>query len=415
MAKHQPEYRTRLVDRLLEELLAQLPALLLIGPRAAGKTTTARRWAAATVRLDREAEAIAFEGDPDAALRGLPEPVLIDEWQAVPGVLGAVKRAVDEDPRPGRFLLAGSVRAELEREAWPGTGRLVRVSMYPMTIREQVGSVGGRDFLDRVAGGESLPAPAEPPDLLGYVELALRGGFPEPALRLRGRPAQAWSEGYLDDLLSRDVATVGGERRSAEGLRRYFEAYALSSATVTEAKTIYDGAGVNKATGAAYEELLARLLIAERVPAWHSNRLKRLVHQPKRYLIDTGLLASALRADPQGAMRDGLLLGRLLETFCAAQLRTELAASDARPRLHHLRSEGGRHEVDLLAELGGGRLVGIEVKASSAPRAGDARHLAWLRDEIGERFAAGVVLHTGPRTYEVGERILAAPICTLWS
>jgi predicted AAA+ superfamily ATPase len=150
------------------------------------------------------------------------------------------------------------------------------------------------------------------------------------------------------------------------------------------------------------------------MPAWHSNRLKRLVHRPKRYLIDAGLLAAALRADPRGVMRDGLLLGRLLETFVAAQLRAELAVSRTQPRLYHLRTERGRHEIDLVAELGGGRLIGIEVKAGGAARREDARHLAWLRDEVGERFVAGVVLHTGPRIYELDERILAAPICALW-
>ena len=117
------EYRQRLMDPLLAEMLSELPALLLVGPRATGKTTTAARHAKTIVRLDREAEAAAFRADPDAALRDLPEPVLLDEWQTTPEVLGAVKRAVDVDSRPGRYLLAGSVRADLETETWPGTGR----------------------------------------------------------------------------------------------------------------------------------------------------------------------------------------------------------------------------------------------------------------------------------------------------
>jgi hypothetical protein len=409
------EYRPRLLDRLLSKLFAQLPALMLIGPRGAGKTTTARRWAETIVRLDRSSEAIAFESDPDAALRAMAGPVLIDEWQAVPEVLGAVKRSVDEDSRPGRFLLSGSVSAELEGRAWPGTGRVVRVPMYPMTVGEQLGQIETPGFLDRIAQGDDPTSPTDPPDLLGYIELALRSGFPDAALRFDGLSARAWLESYLDDLLSRDIAAVGGERRSTKGLRRYFEAYALSSATVTAAKTIYDAAGINKATAAAYEELLERLLVAERLPAWHSNRLKRLVHQPKRYLVDAGLLAAALRVDPQGVMRDGLLLGRLLETFVAAQLRAELSGSESRPRLYHLRTEQGRQELDLIVELGGGRVIGIEVKASGGPRKGDARSLAWLRDEIGERFVAGVVLHTGPRVYRLDEQILAVPIASLWA
>jgi predicted AAA+ superfamily ATPase len=407
-------YRQRLVDPLVDELFTQLSALMVIGPRAAGKTTSAARRAASVVRLDREAEAIAFAGDPDAALRELPEPVLLDEWQAVPGVLGAVKRAVDADPRPGRFLLTGSVRAELENAVWPGTGRLVRVAMYPMTVREQLGRIGARSFFDRLAEGSELTVAADPPDLRGYVELALRGGFPDPALRLSGQPRQAWLESYVEDLLTHDIEAAEEGRRDTRRLRRYFEAYALNSAGVTDHKTVYDAAEVNKATAVAYEGLLESLLVAEAVPAWRSNRLKRLVHQPKRYLIDPALIAAALRIDVAGVMRGGGLLGRVLDTFVAAQLRAELAVSTSRPRLHHLRTAQGRHEVDLLGELAGGRLVGIEVKAGASATARDARHLAWLREELGERFAAGVVLHTGPRVYGLGERIVAAPICTLW-
>lgn len=111
------EYHPRSADRLIGDLLGELPALLIVGPRACGKTTTASRHAATIVRLDRPAEAVAFRADPDAALRGLDEPVLLDEWQAAPEVLGAVKRAVDTDPRPGRYILTGSVRADRPGQA----------------------------------------------------------------------------------------------------------------------------------------------------------------------------------------------------------------------------------------------------------------------------------------------------------
>jgi uncharacterized protein len=410
-------YRPRLVDTLLDELLTQLPAILMLGPRTAGKTTTLARRAATVVRLDRQTGAAAFEADPDVALRSLPEPVLLDEWQRVPGVLGAVRRAVEADPRPNRFYVTGSVRAELEHEVWPGTGRLVRLTMYPMTVREQLGH-SAPPLLDKLADGRELTVPEDPPDLRGYIELALRSGFPDAALRLTGRAREMWLESYIEDLLSHDVEQLEetlGRRRDSQRLRRYLEAYALNSAGVAEHKTIYDAAQVNKATAAAYDDLLAGLLIAENVPAWTSNRLKRLVHRPKRYLVDAALIATALRLDEQGVMNDGDLLGRVLDTFVAAQLRPELAISTTRPRLHHLRTEQGRHEIDLIAELAGQKVVGIEVKASAAPTAReDARHLRWLRDELGERFLAGIVLHTGPHAYELDEKIIAAPIATLW-
>jgi uncharacterized protein len=155
-------------------------------------------------------------------------------------------------------------------------------------------------------------------------------------------------------------------------------------------------------------------LVVENIPAWTSNRIKRLVRAPKRYVVDPALLSATLRLDTDAVMRDGDLLGRLLDTFVLAELRAEFVVSATCPRLFHLRLEQGRREVDLVAELGGGRLVGIEIKASASPSPDDARHLDWLRDAVGDRFIVGVVFHTGSRIYPLGDRILAVPICALW-
>jgi hypothetical protein len=408
-------YRPRLVDGLVDSLLTELPAIFITGPRATGKTTTAARRAATVIHLDREAEAAAFRADPDAAMRGLPEPILLDEWQVVPGVLGAVKRAVDSRPAPGRFLVTGSVRADLDGELWPGTGRLTRVPLFGMTIREQ-GERGvdkGTPFLDRAAGGLDLLPAADTPDLRGYVELLLRGGFPEPALRFSDEGRRHWLESYVEHLLTRDAEQVDGGRDPVR-LRRFLEAYALNTAGVVEEKTLLEAAGINRKTAQAYERLLTNLLAVESLPAWTSNRLKRLVLSPKRHVVDPALAGAVLGLDADLVLRNGDLLGRLLDTFVVAQIRAELATAATRPRLYHVRQQQGRFEVDLLAELAGGRLVAIEVKADAAPTADSARHLAGLRDRYDEAFTAGIVFHTGPRTYGLGDRLIAAPISTLW-
>lgn len=410
-------YRPRLVDRLLDDLLPSLPGLLLVGPRAAGKTTTVARRARTVVRLDAEAESAAFRADPNAALSGLDEPVLLDEWQEVPGVFGAARRAIDANPSPARFLLTGSARAELENQVWPGTGRLARLTMYPMTVREQRGDPSAPTFFDKLAEGASLTVPADPPDIRGYLEIALASGLPLPALQLHGRARATALESYLEQLLSHDVTDLEHSptrKRDTRRVRLYFEAYALNSANVCEHKTIYDAAGVNRITAVAYEQLLTDLFVVDQLPAWTSNRLERLTRRPKRYVVDAALVATALRLDTNGILFDRDLLGRTLDTFVAAQLRPELAVSSSRPRLYHLRTEQGRHEVDLVAELGGERLIGIEVKATASPGRADAKHLIWLRDRLGRRFVAGVVLHTGPRAYQLDERIVAAPIASLW-
>lgn len=196
---------------------------------------------------------------------------------------------------------------------------------------------------------------------------------------------------------------------------RYLEAYALNSAGIADDKTLYDSAGINRKTALAYERLLSNLSIVEAIPAWSSNRLARLVRSAKRYLVDPALLAAILRVDVNAVLRDGNLLGRVLTTFVMAQLRAEITTAEARPRLYHLRQEQGRREIDVLAELGAQQVIGVEIKADSAPDKHSIRHLEWLRDTLHERFIAGVVLHTGARVYRLGDRILAAPIGTLWA
>jgi hypothetical protein len=410
------EYVRRLIDDFIEQLLSELPALLLAGPRGSGKTTTALRHAKTIIRLDREAEAVAFRADPDAALRDLEEPVLVDEWQVVPAVLGAIKRAVDSDPRPGRYLITGSARADLEAETWPGTGRIVRVPMFGLTVREITGHLASPPFFDRIIEGpvDVLPVPRDAPDLRGYVDLAFQSGFPEPALHLSSSARGIWLDSYVDQLITRDAELVDGGR-DPERLRRYFEVLALNTAGVPDDKTLYDAAGINRKTALAYEQLLRNLLVLDAVPAWTSNRLKRLVRSPKRYLVDPALAVGALRLTEEAVLRDGDLLGRMFDTFVAAQLRAEIPVSSTRPRIYHLRQHQGRHEIDALAELGADRIIALEVKADAAPGRDEAKHLTWLRDELGDRFVVGVLLHTGPRSWRMDDRIVAAPICTLWA
>lgn len=414
MIQMPPSYLPRFADQIVERMLGELPALSLVGPRAVGKTTMAARHARTVVRLDREAEAAAFRADPDVALAGLPEPVLLDEWPLVPSLLGAVKRAVDADPRPGRFLLSGSVRADLDAETWPGTGRIVRIAMHGLTERERLGHVTGPGLVERLAGDVALALPeGGAPDLRGYVERALVGGFPEPALRLSNWAGRRWYEGYAEALVTRDAGVLS-ERRDPARVRRYLEALALNTAGIVEHKTLYDGARIDRKTALAYDRLLENLLVVGALPAWSANRLKRLARAPKRYVHDSGLAAAVIGVDTAAVLRDGDILGRLLDTFVVAQLRAEVELLGGHPRLYHLRQEDGRHEVDVVVELSPRRVLGIEIKADAAPGAREARHLAWLRDELGKAFVAGVVLHTGPQIYELGDRIVAAPIAAMW-
>jgi len=407
------EYVPRMADSRIEFLAESPSALFVTGARATGKTTTARRHASTVLRLDNPDEAAAVRADPDAALRDLEPPVLLDEWQAVPNVLGAVKRAVDTERVPGRFILSGSVRSAQDPSLWPGTGRLLPVSVHPMTEREQRGTLGP-EFLELLRTGTGIEPAQDPPDLRGYMELALKGGFPEAVLEQGTERRGAWLDGYLNQMLNRDPSTLGASPDSVR-LGRFFEAYALNTADLATDNTLNNAAGINHRTGTAYRQLLSDLGIIAELPSWHSNRLARLVKGRKRLVTDTGLWAAAVGVDIATVMSSGDLLGRLLETFVINQLRAETALMTRGPHLNHLRMADNRREVDLIADYGARGIVAIEIKASNAPNTSDARHLEWLRNQLGPRFAAGAVLHTGRNKYHLTDQIEAIPINALWS
>ena len=408
------EYVPRLADRVLAEIVEAHPAVLIVGPRSTGKTTSGLRKASSTLRLTEGRVAEALRSDPATVLSGRSEPILIDEWQIVPECLNAVKDRVDTVDRRGQFILTGSVRGDLDSDMWPGTGRLIRVAMYGLTEREIARQTESPTWLDSIVSGNRFEGFWSEENTRTYLARALRSGFPEPTLRLDETGRQRWLASYVDQLVTRDAAAVD-HGRDPQRLRRYLEALALNSAGIVDDTTLWEAARINRATARAYDSLLQNLLVVENVPAWTTNRLKRLSLAPKRYLVDSGLFAGVLGVSVDDVLIDGDLTGKVLDTFVTAQLRAELALTVPQRRLSHLRLPQGRHEIDLIVELGPNNLAAVEIKATSAPRHDDVKHLAWLRAQMGDSLKAAVLLHTGPAPIDFGDGILGLPIATLWS
>jgi predicted AAA+ superfamily ATPase len=421
------EYLLRVVDGELDELLPSLPALALEGAKGVGKTVTARRRARTVYALDAPGALELFEADPRRLVVGDP-PVLLDEWQRVPASWDLVRRAVDDDPSPGRFILTGSAAATAGG-THSGAGRIVRLRMRPMTLSERGVAEPTVSLRELLAGRRPSLQGATTIALDRYAEEICRSGFP--GLRtLPDRALRAQLDGYLDRVMDRDLEEeVGQPVRTAGALRRWLTAYGAATATtaaydvVRDAATPGERAKPARATALAYRDALERLWILDPLPAWLPtlSHLRRLGSAPRHHLADPALAArllgveagALLEAGARGPLtpRDGTLLGQLFESLVTLDVRVYAQAAEA--RVGHLRTHGGEHEIDLIVERGDHRVLAIEVKLAHTIRDHDVRHLRWLRDRLGDDVLDAIVVTTGTDAYRRSDSIGVVPAALL--
>ncbi len=416
------EYRPRIVDTELDALLEGLPAVSLEGPKAVGKTETALRRARTVHRLDDSGQLEIVRGAPERITTGDP-PILVDEWQRLPASWDLVRRAVDRDPRPSRFLLTGSA-APTDAPTHSGAGRIVTVRMRPMALAERAITTPTVRLAALLQGDRPALGGATPLSLTDYAEEITRSGFP--ALRsYTGRLLRAQLDGYVDRIVDREFVELGRPVRNPGALRRWLAAYAAASSTTASYETIRDAASAGesdkpaKTTTRPYRAVLEQLWIIEPLPAWAPtrNRLRRLAAAPVHQLADPALAAQLLGVDtgalvdgaPAGppVPREGTLLGALFESLVTLSVRTYAQTNEA--RVGHLRTRGGEHEVDLIVERRDGRVVALEVKLSTTVDDADTRHLQWLADRLGPDLLDAAVITTGREAYRRTDGIGVVP------
>lgn len=419
-------YVIRVVDAELDELMGGLPAISLEGPKAVGKTETARRRAASIVRLDDVAQREIVAASPDRLTVG-EVPILIDEWQRVPATWDVIRRAVDDDPSPARFLLTGSM-APVEMPTHSGAGRIVSVRMRPMSLVERRRPLDTISLGALLAGSRPAVAGASSMDLADYADEIVRSGFPA-IRRYEGRLLRAQLDGYLDRIVERDFEELGHVVRNTGALRRWLTAFGAATSTAASYDVIRDAASAGeaqkpaKSTTIPYRSTLERLWMIDQVPAWAPtrNRLRRLAASPVHQLADPalavrllGLDADALVGGADGSARiprDGSLFGSMFESLVTQSVRVYAQANEA--RVSHLRTRGGEQEIDLIVERGDGRVVALEVKLSAAVGDTDVRHLRWLADRLGDDLLDAVVVTTGTEAYRRSDGIAVIPAAVL--
>jgi predicted AAA+ superfamily ATPase len=419
-------YLPRVIDDELDALFPHLAAIALEGAKGVGKTATAIRRARTVHRLDEPGELAVIEAEP-GLIAGSPRPVLVDEWQRVPATWDVVRRAVDDRAPGGSFLLTGSA-TPLDGPAHSGAGRIVRARMRPLSLAERALDVPTVSLSALLTGDRPQVQGRTTVDLRAYTREIVASGLP--GLRgLPDRPRRAQLDSYIDQVVDRDVADAGARVRSPATLRRWLAAYAAATATTASYDTIRDAATSGehdkpaKSTTQPYRDTLQRIWILDPLPAWlpTRNTLSRLSSPPKHHVLDPALAARLVGADlasllegasPGPAVpRDGTLLGALFESLVTLSVRVYAQAAEA--SVGHLRTRGGRQEVDLIVARADQQVVAIEVKLGGVVDDRDVRHLRWLREQLDGDLLDAVVVNTGPAAYRRPDGIAVVPAALL--
>jgi predicted AAA+ superfamily ATPase len=422
-------YLPRVVDAELDELLIGLPAIAVEGPKGVGKTATAGRRANTILALDEPGARQLLSADPGRIDRARP-PLLLDEWQRQPEVWDLVRRSVDDDPTPGRFLLAGSA-TPVDAPTHSGAGRIVRVRMRPLSLAERSIARPTVSLAALLSGARPAVDGATDVGLLEYTDEILSSGFPA-IRRLPARACRAQLDGYLARIVEHDFPEQGYVVRRPATLRAWLTAYAAATSTTASYNAILDASTAGdvekpaKTTTITYRDVLAQTWMLDPVPGWLpvNNHLARLAQAPKHQLADPALAARLLGASREALIegrdpatmsavprRHGTLLGALFESLIALSLRVYAQHSEA--SVSHLRTSDAKHEVDFIIERADHRVVAVEVKLSGSVTDADAAHLRWLRDRLGGELLDAAVLYTGKTAYRRSDGIAVIPAALL--
>jgi predicted AAA+ superfamily ATPase len=410
----------RRVTASAEDGLAWSRIVLVNGARQSGKSTLLgvlrERHPGTAVTLDDRAQLRIARTDPTGFIAERPRPMFIDEVQrgGDPLVL-AIKAAVDRRPRePGQFVLAGSSRfLTIPTLTESLAGRVRIVDLWPFSQGEIDGT--GDGLVDVLFGPTERVRSIDAPHLtraevFGRV---VRGGFPEAVALTNPRHRRDFFASYVATLASRDLVELRTPRQVVDVPRMLTMLLGRTAQELVPA-TIGRDLGLAHDTVRDYLGLLESIYLHHTLRPWSSNWSKRAVRRSKLHALDSGVAAWVLGVDDHALSSPGHpLAGPLLESFVAGEVARQLTWSQVSARAYHFRESQGR-EIDVLLESADGRIVAIEVKAVHDVGDNALRHLASVRDELGDRFVNGVVVYLGERVEPMGDRITALPLSAVW-
>ena len=382
------------------------------GPRQCGKTTLVREFTSKNrtyITLDDDTVLESVRNDPSGFMRSL-DMAIIDEVQRAPELLRAIKKSVDTDRRPGRFLLTGSADVlALPQVPESLAGRMETITLLPLGRSEILRK--SSTFLEKALVGKVANSPEI---FIGedLVDAVLVGGYPEMLRRKEGKRRRAWARDYIKAIVERDIRDIADLDKLAQ-MPRLLQVLAHHSGQLTNFSQLGGQIGLDDKTTRKYIAILEHLFLVHRVEPWFQNQLKRLVKTHKLHFIDSGLLAVTVGATEERVAKDRSILGPILETFLFSEVMKQASWLDESCTLHYYRDKD-QDEVDIVVESESGAIVGLEIKAGATVNAGDFRGLRKLSEATGRNFKLGLVLYDSENTVPFGEKMFAAPISCMW-
>jgi predicted AAA+ superfamily ATPase len=415
-----PEYRVtmnnsptsalyrRHLDSLLRESLQDTPAVLVNGPRQCGKTTLVRQYEGemAYFTLDDPALLAAVQADPLGFVKRL-DRAIIDEVQRAPQLLMALKLVIDQDRRPGRFLLTGSANLmALPQIADSLAGRVEILTLLPLSHSELARRPN--DFLSQARAQSWSLIPRPPSQQIDMIQQVLAGGYPEMQQRATPARRQAWARAYMTTLIERDIQDIAQIDQTSQ-IPQLLNIAAELSGQLMNLSQIGGQIGMNGKTVDKYLGILEKLFLVRRLPAWSRNELSRLIKAPKIHFLDAGLQSTLTRLTPELVVTQRTRFGATLETWVYAELLKLLSITTETWFLSHYRDKD-QVEVDFVLESPLREIIGIEVKAAASVQLSDFKGLRRLREIAGAQFVTGIVLYDGTHALPFGDGLWAIPL-----
>lgn len=400
----------------LEHALAARRVVMLTGARQCGKTTLAKTIVADIENyktLDNAPTRLAAEKDPQLFVEHARKDgtLVIDEIQKVPDLLPAIKKVVDENNRPGQFLLTGSANIfGLPTVQESLAGRISRVRLRPLSQGEILGT--HPVFIERAFAQEF--ARARPRcSRNDLIDMIFRGGFPE-AIRLKGKARKQWHIDYVDALVEHDVKDVA-QIRQIDVMKDLVKVLAAWSSKFMDVSTIASKLAVDRRTLANYISLLQSFYIIESVPAWIKTDYDRVGKQGKSFMLDTGMMTALLDWDILSFADNSDKIGKAFETFAYNEIIAQIDAAEESYHLSQYRDHDKR-EIDFLIEQGERRILAIDIKSGISIRKSDFKHMEWFRNNLAkDKSFVGIILYAGDDILPFGENLWVVPFDCLWA